>query len=66
MTSPNIAKGKRNGKIVRNAIVTAADAIPSERRKVGPQQATPVSNAGIAENKLLDGLRLQTVRARYV
>lgn len=45
-------------------MVKDAEAIPRERRNVGPQHATPVSNAGIAENKLLDGVRLQTVRAR--
>ena len=65
-TSPNKAIGNRNGSIDTNAIVTVAEAMPSEISNVGPQHATPVNRAGTAEMTLLAGFRLHTVRALYV
>ncbi len=49
-----------------NATVTAADAIPNERIKVGPQQANPVRSAGTAEKTLCVGLTLHCLLALYV
>jgi hypothetical protein len=58
--------GNRNGNIDTNATVTVAEAIPIERRNVGPQQATPVRSAGTADRTLCEGLILHILRAEYV
>ena len=49
---PESAIGNKKGRTDTKATVTVAVAIPSERRKVGPQQATPVRSAGTADNTL--------------
>jgi hypothetical protein len=65
-TNPINANGNMNGSIETNATVTDAEAIPKERRRLGPQHATPVRRAGTAARTLFDGSTRQVVLFRYV
>lgn len=59
---PNRAIGNRKGRKDTNATVRVAEAMPNDRRRVGPQQATPVRRAGTADRTLWEGFILHSLR----